>query len=69
MIIFTAIKKLRKESYSFRKSSNSRNYIDKYFAKHGILLNPEMELGAHHSTLRIYSCQFRNACVVKEFLP
>lgn len=57
----------KKNLILLEKSSNSRNYIDKYFAKHGILLNPEMELGAHHLLLEFTHANLGNACVVKEF--
>lgn len=57
----------KKNLILLEKSSNSRNYIDKYFAKHGILLNPEMELGAHHLLLEFTHAHLGNACVVKEF--
>ena len=46
----------KKNLILLEKSSNSRNYIDKYFAKHGILLKPEMELGSTSSFIRIYPC-------------
>lgn len=57
----------KKNLILLEKSSNSRNYIDKYFAKHGILLKPEMELGAHHLLLEFTHANLGNACVVKEF--
>lgn len=56
-----------KELILLEKSSNSRNYIDKYFAGEGILLKPEMELGAHNLLLEFTHANLGYACVVKEF--
>ena len=56
-----------KELILLEKSSNSRNYIDKYFAGEGVLLKPEMELGAHNLLLEFTHANLGYACVVKEF--
>lgn len=49
------------------KASNSRNYIDQLFAKEGIILKPEMELGAHQLLLEFTNANLGIACVIKEF--
>ncbi len=49
------------------KSSNSRNYIDQYFASHGIILHPEMELGAHELLLEFAKEGLGISCVIQEF--
>lgn len=49
------------------KASNSRGYLDKLFAKEGILLKPEMELGAHQLLLEFTHANLGIACVIKEF--
>lgn len=57
----------QKDLILLEKASNSRNYIDKYFAKEGILLKPEMELGAHQLLLEFTHANLGIACVIKEF--
>ena len=47
--------------------SNSRHFIDNYFSKHGILLKPAMELGAHTLLLKFAQYKLGISCVIKEF--
>ena len=54
--IYTFEELAKKSLILFEKSSNTRNRIDNFFAKKGILLNPSIELGG----LGI-------SCVIKEF--
>lgn len=49
------------------ESSNSRNFINRQFAKHGIKLQPQMELGAHSLLLECVKEKLGVACVIKEF--
>lgn len=49
------------------KTSNSRNYIDNYFANIGILLTPSIELGSHNLLLEAAKSHLGKACVIKEF--
>lgn len=56
-----------KDLILLEKASNSRNYIDKFFAGEGVLLKPEMELGAHSLLLEFTNANLGYACVVKEF--
>ncbi|SJZ49826.1 LysR family transcriptional regulator [Anaerorhabdus furcosa] len=49
------------------ESSNSRNFLNKQFAKNGIKLNPQMELGAHSLLLECVKERLGVACVIKEF--
>jgi DNA-binding transcriptional LysR family regulator len=49
------------------ESSNSRNYLNKQFAKNGIKLHPQMELGAHSLLLECVKERLGVACVIKEF--
>ncbi|WRK55858.1 LysR family transcriptional regulator substrate-binding protein [Coprobacillaceae bacterium CR2/5/TPMF4] len=51
----------------FEKSSNTRNRIDNFFAKKGILLNPSIELGAHNLLLDFAKAGLGISCVIKEF--
>lgn len=48
-------------------SSNTRNYLDNYFAKMGILLDPTIELGAHNLLLDFAKAGLGISCVIKEF--
>ena len=57
----------QKDLILLEKASNSRHYIDKYFARKGILLKPEMELGAHQLLLEFAHASLGIACVIKEF--
>ena len=47
--------------------SNSRNFVDNYFSKHGILLKPAMELGAYSLLLKFAQNKLGISCVIKEF--
>lgn len=58
---------VKKDLILLEKASNSRNFIDKYFAREGILLKPEMELGAHQLLLEFTHANLGIACVIKEF--
>lgn len=49
------------------KSSNSRHFIDQHFANHGILLNPNIELGAHDLLIEFAKNNLGVACIIKEF--
>lgn len=49
------------------KSSNTRNRLDNYFAKKGLLLNPTIELGAHNLLLDFTKAGLGISCVIKEF--
>lgn len=49
------------------KSSNSRRYVDRHFASKGVLLNPNIELGAHDLLLDFAKNDLGVACVIKEF--
>jgi len=47
--------------------SNSRKYVNKFFLKHGIVLTPSIELGAHELLLQLAKINLGVSCVVKEF--
>lgn len=47
--------------------SNSRQYVEKYFASKGIKLQPEIELGSHELLLEFARFNFGIACVIEEF--
>lgn len=49
------------------KTSNTRNRLDDYFAKKGLLLNPTIELGAHNLLLDFTKAGLGISCVIKEF--
>lgn len=49
------------------ESSNSRNFLNKQFAKSGIKVDPLMELGAHSLLLECVKERLGVACVIKEF--
>lgn len=49
------------------KTSNSRNFVDNYFASQGILLTPTIELGSHKLLLDAAINHLGIACVIKEF--
>lgn len=49
------------------KSSNTRNRIDDFFAKKGLLLQPTIELGAHNLLLDFTRAGLGISCVIKEF--
>lgn len=48
-------------------SSVSRRYIDDLFASSGILINPNIELGAHDLLIDFAANDLGVACVIKEF--
>lgn len=49
------------------KTSNSRHFVDSYFASQGLLLNPTIELGSHDLLLNAAKNNLGKACVIKEF--
>ena len=49
------------------KNSNSRQFVDDYFAMQGFLLNPSIELGSHNLLLEAAKNHLGKACVIKEF--
>ncbi len=49
-------------------TANSRRYIDSIFAQEGILLNPNIELGAHDLLIDFVKSNLGVACVTKEFV-
>lgn len=49
------------------KNSNSRKFIDNHFAKNGILLNANVELGAHELLVKMAELNLGVSCVIKEF--
>lgn len=51
----------------FEQSSNTRNRIDDFFAKRGLLLKPSIELGAHNLLLDFAKAGLGISCVIKEF--
>ena len=65
--VYTYHEIAQKDLILLEKASNSRHYIDKYFAREGILLKPEMELGAHQLLLEFSHASLGIACVIKEF--
>lgn len=65
--VYTYSQLAKKHLILLEKASNSRNFIDKYFAREGILLKPEMELGAHQLLLEFTQANLGIACVIKEF--
>lgn len=65
--VYTYHEIAQKDLILLEKASNSRHYIDKYFAREGILLKPEMELGAHQLLLEFAHASLGIACVIKEF--
>lgn len=48
-------------------ASNSRRYVDKFFADNGVTLRPQIELGAHDLLTGFAAIGFGLSCVVKEF--
>lgn len=65
--IYTFEELAKKSLILFEKSSNTRNRIDNFFAKKGILLNPSIELGAHNLLLDFAKAGLGISCVIKEF--
>lgn len=49
------------------KNSNTRNHTDEQFHKHGIVLQPEIEIGAHELLLQFAHINLGVSCAVKEF--
>lgn len=49
-------------------TANSRRYVDNVFAKEGVLLTPNIELGAHDLLLDFVKSNLGIACVTKEFV-
>lgn len=47
--------------------SNSRRYVDDFFLRQGVRLNPEIELGAHDLLLDFARIGLGIACVTQEF--
>ena len=47
--------------------SNSRCYVDAFFAENGVRLKPEIELGAHDLLLQFADIGLGVACVIREF--
>lgn len=47
--------------------SNSRRYVDAFFAANGARLQPEIELGAHNLLLEFAGIGLGVACVLREF--
>jgi len=50
------------------KESNSRAYIDKYFAENHITVHPEIELGNFELLVHFAVIDFGVACVIKNFI-
>lgn len=48
-------------------SSSSRKFVDQYFLKQGVILEPEIELGSHDLLLEFAKIGLGISCVVKEF--
>ncbi|MEG0230301.1 MAG: LysR family transcriptional regulator substrate-binding protein, partial [Oscillospiraceae bacterium] len=49
------------------KAANSRQFVDSFFLKNGINLDPEIELGAHHLLIEFAKINLGISCVIKEF--
>lgn len=58
---------IKKPLILLEKSSNTRNYLDNFFAKKGLLLKPTIELGAHNLLLDFARADLGISCVIKEF--
>lgn len=65
--IYTFQELAREPLILLERTSNSRNYIDDYFANLGILLTPSIELGSHHLLLEAAKNNLGKACVIQEF--
>jgi LysR family cyn operon transcriptional activator len=50
------------------KNSNSRRYIDAYFANHGLTPTPDYELGNFDLLIHFAKHDFGIACVIKNFI-
>lgn len=49
------------------KKASSRRYVESYFAKNGIQLSPEIELGSHNLLISLARICLGVACVTEEF--
>ena len=49
------------------RRSNSRSCVDSYFMSRGVVLQPQLELGAHHLLLDYAEIGLGIACVIREF--
>lgn len=49
------------------REANSRRYVEEFFIRHGILLKPEIELGAHELLAEFAAIGLGAACVVRQF--
>lgn len=49
------------------RKSNTRNYVDAYFAENQVVLKPEFELGSHDLLLELAAANLGVACVTREF--
>ena len=49
------------------QAANSRRYVDSFFARCGVQLSPQIELGAHGLLPDFAAIGFGLACVVQEF--
>ena len=58
---------VKKPLILLEKSSNTRNYLDNFFAKKGLLLKPTIELGAHNLLLDFARANLGISCVIREF--
>ena len=56
---------VKKPLILLEKSSNTRNYLDNFFAKKGLLLKPTIELGAHNLLLDFARANLGISCVIR----
>ncbi|MDO5601714.1 MAG: LysR family transcriptional regulator [Oscillospiraceae bacterium] len=49
------------------REANSRRYVEEFFIKNGIVLKPEIELGAHELLAGFAAIGLGAACVVRQF--
>ncbi len=49
------------------KKASSRRYIEEFFARHGIALQPEIELGSHNLLISLARISLGVACATEEF--
>ena len=49
------------------QASNSRKYLDAFASQHGVMLHPEIELGAHSLLVQFARIGLGIACVTSEF--
>ncbi|MEG2053687.1 MAG: LysR family transcriptional regulator [Oscillospiraceae bacterium] len=57
----------KKPLVMLESQSNSRRYVDNYFAENGVILNPEIELGAYDLLQDFAKIGLGISCVIKEF--